>query len=58
MLSDGKSKKKDLKRFNHGKQIISGTPECVYDIIGEKYIKQKMRKKLVLNSNIIFVILL
>ena len=42
MLSDGKSKKKDLKRFNHGKQIISGIPECVYDIIGEKYIKQKM----------------
>ena len=42
MLSDGKSKKKDLKRFNHGKQIISGTPEYVNDIIGEKYIKQKM----------------
>ena len=47
---NGKRKKKDLKRFNHGKQIISGTPECVYDIMHRKIFKIKNVKMLVLNS--------
>ena len=32
----------DLKRFNHVIQIISGTPESLYDMIKRKYLKQKI----------------
>jgi len=50
LLRDGKNIEKDLKRFNHGKQINSGTPECVYDILHRKIFKIKNVKMLVLNS--------
>ena len=46
----GKSVDEDLKRFNHGTQIISGTPGRVYDMIQRKTFKTKNVKMLVIDE--------
>jgi ATP-dependent RNA helicase len=46
----GKSVDEDLKKFNHGTQIISGTPGRVYDMIQRKSFKTKNVKMLVIDE--------
>ena len=46
----GKSVDEDLKRFNHGTQIISGTPGRVYDMIQRKTFKTKNVKMLIIDE--------
>ena len=46
----GKSVEEDLKRFNHGTQIISGTPGRVYDMIQRKTFKTKNVKMLIIDE--------
>jgi len=46
----GKSVDEDLKRFNHGTQVISGTPGRVYDMIQRKTFKTKNLKMLIIDE--------